>query len=184
MFIEKENFPFTKKLEENREVIREEFLNLPSQSFDPWVQQNMHGTGWSVFGIYANGEAIPKACAQCPNTAKIVGSIEGLSIAGFSQMAPGTHIKPHVGWAASVYRFHLGLVVPSGCKLRVAEETRYWSEGESWIFDDTIEHEAWNDSDSYRGILLLDFLRPELDSFATDNVPPEVRDYVALLKQH
>ncbi|MEU8157136.1 aspartyl/asparaginyl beta-hydroxylase domain-containing protein [Micromonospora sp. NPDC048986] len=27
-------------------------------------------------------------------------------------MAPGTHLKPHQGWVTTVYRAHLGLVVP------------------------------------------------------------------------
>ena len=182
MFIEKDNYPFTICLEDNWKAIRDEFINLPVQSFDPWVQQSMHGKGWSVFGLYASGEPIAKACDQCPKTAEILKSIEGLSIAGFSRMAPRTHIKPHIGWAASVYRLHLGLVVPLNCKLRVAGETRHWAEGECWIFDDTVEHEAWNDSDSDRGILLLDFLRPGYDSFADDTIPSEVQDYVKRLE--
>ena len=182
MFIEKDDYPFTICLEDNWKAIRDEFINLPVQSFDPWVQQSMHGKGWSVFGLYASGEPIAKACDQCPKTAEILKSIEGLSIAGFSRMAPRTHIKPHIGWAASVYRLHLGLVVPLNCKLRVADETRHWAEGECWIFDDTVEHEAWNDSDSDRGILLLDFLRPGHDSFADDTIPSEVQDYVKRLE--
>ena len=94
---------------------RNEYLALPVDQFDPWVQRQMHGGGWTVFGLYAVGQPISGACALCPNTAKAIQQIPGQSMAGFSRLAPHTHVKPHVGWAANVYRLHLPLVVPSGC---------------------------------------------------------------------
>jgi aspartyl/asparaginyl beta-hydroxylase (cupin superfamily) len=90
-------------------------------------------------------------------------------------MAPGTHIKPHVGWVRTVYRLHMGLVVPPDCALRVGAETRSWREGECLVFDDTVEHEAWNRSGDTRVVLLLDFLRPGVTSVALDVPPPEVQ---------
>jgi beta-hydroxylase len=102
-------------------------------------------------------------------------------MAGFSRLAPRTHVKPHVGWAASVYRLHLALDVPPGCRLRVAAETRSWQEGRCLIFDDTAEHEAWNDSALPRGVLLLDFLRPGFSGSVADHVPEEVQQYAARL---
>jgi beta-hydroxylase len=102
-------------------------------------------------------------------------------MAGFSRLAPRTHVKPHVGWAASVYRLHLALVVPPGCRLRVATETKSWEEGRCLIFDDTAEHEAWNDSELPRGVLLLDFLRPGFNGSVADHVPEEVHQYAARL---
>ncbi len=35
-------------------------------------------------------------------------------------------------------------------------------EGSAWVFDDTIEHEAWNRSGQTRVILLFEVWRPEL----------------------
>lgn len=102
-------------------------------------------------------------------------------MAGFSRLAPRTHIEPHVGWAASVYRLHLGLVVPPKCQLRVADQTKTWQEGRCLVFDDTVEHKAWNDSDSARGVLLLDFLRPGVEGTVADYVPDEVKQYVRQL---
>lgn len=88
----------------------------------------------------------------------------GLTTAGFSRLAPGTHIQPHVGYTSAVLRCHLGLVVPDeGCALRVGEDTRTWAEGRCVVFDDTVEHEAWNRSGSDRIVLLVDFLRPGAD---------------------
>lgn len=181
MFLDPCQFDFAAALEGQWEAIRAEYLALPGDSFDPWVQRSMHGDGWSVFGLYALGREIPGACEACPVTANALGRVPGLSMAGFSRLAPHAHVKPHVGWAASVYRLHLPLVVPPGCRLRVAGETRAWQEGQCLIFDDTVEHEAWNDSDLPRAVLLLDFLRPGVSSAAADHVPEKVQQYAAQL---
>ena len=130
-----------------------------------------------MFGLYALGKKIQGGCDACPATTEALASIPGLSMAGFSRLGPHTHVKPHVGWAASVYRLHLGLIVPSGCRLRVANETKIWKEGECLIFDDTLEHEAWNDSEMPRTVLLIDFLRPGLSGSVEDHIPEEVQEY-------
>ena len=93
--------------------------------------------------------------------------------AGFSAMAPETHIRPHVGYSDDVLRCHLGLITPKPlpdydrratgiwtaktCGLRVDDEFYYWEEGKAFVFDDTIQHEAWNWGDRTRFILLIDF---------------------------
>jgi beta-hydroxylase len=181
MFVDPKQFAFVADLEANWEAIRAEYLALPSDLFDPWVQRQMHGGSWTVFGMYAVGQPIPAACARCPRTSETLQRIPGLSMAGYSRLAPHAHVKPHVGWAKSVYRLHLGLVVPESCRLRVANETRSWQEGRCLIFDDTVEHEAWNDSDAPRGVLLLDFLRPGVSGEVHDHIPEEVRQYAEQL---
>lgn len=181
MFLDPRRFEFVTVLEAQWEAIRDEYLALADDLFDPWVQRSMHGDGWAVFGLYAVEQEIPGACSACPTTTQALRQVPGLSMAGFSRLAPHTHIKPHVGWAASVYRLHLPLVVPPGCRLRVADETRAWREGRCLIFDDTVEHEAWNDSGLPRGVLLLDFLRPGVRGTAADHVPEEVQQYAARL---
>jgi aspartyl/asparaginyl beta-hydroxylase (cupin superfamily) len=57
---------------------------------------------------------------------------------------------------------HLPLVVPEGCVYRVGNDVRKWQEGKAWVFDDTINHEARNDSDQSRTILLFDIWNPLL----------------------
>jgi aspartyl/asparaginyl beta-hydroxylase (cupin superfamily) len=57
---------------------------------------------------------------------------------------------------------HLPLIVPDGCWLRVGNETREWRDGELLIFDDSIEHEAWNDGTETRVVLLFEIWRPEI----------------------
>ena len=39
-------------------------------------------------------------------------------------------------------------------------EVKSWDEGESLIFDDTYEHEVWNDTSGFRAVLFVDFVRP------------------------
>ena len=177
MFVNAEQFPFLQGLKSHWTAIRDEYLSLPKQSFDPWVQQQMHGEGWSVYGLYALGKAIPAACSSCPVTADILAKLPGVSLAGFSLLAPQTRIEPHVGWAKSVYRLHLGLVVPPDCALKVGGEVKSWREGEILIFDDTVEHEAWNQSREYRATLMVDFLRPGVSHFSNDDIPEAVRRY-------
>jgi len=181
MFLDTRKVEFVAALEAQWEVIRAEYLALPGDLFDPWVQRRMHGGGWTVYGLFVVGQEIAAASAACPGTARALRQVPGLSMAGFSRLAPRTHVKPHVGWAASVYRLHLALVIPPGCRLRVAGETRSWQEGRCLIFDDTVEHEAWNDSELPRGVLLLDFLRPGISGSVADHVPEEVQQYAAQL---
>ena len=97
-----------------------------------------------------------------------------LTTAGFSRMAPGTHIAPHEGWVTTVYRVHLGLVVPDGSALRVGGETRTWREGELLVFDDTVEHSPWNRASTDRIVLLFDFSRPGQEDAVPDRLPPSV----------
>ena len=178
MFIEKDGFGFVSILEENWQTIREECLALPQDVFEPWVQREMYGEGWSVYGLYAFGSKIENALRQCPKTARLLAQIPRLTTAGFSKLAAHSHIKPHVGWVTTVYRAHLGLIVPENCALRVGEVVENWAEGKCLIFDDTVEHEAWNKSDQDRIVLLFDFARPEIENFQPDIPPAEVRKFI------
>jgi beta-hydroxylase len=80
----------------------------------------------------------------------------------FSILTPGSRISAHRGVYNGVLRYHLALMVPSRperCAIRIDGQTRHWEEGKSLIFDDTREHEVWNDSDEGRVVLFVDFLR-------------------------
>ncbi len=175
VFIDDARFPFLAELGRAWRDIRAECLALDDASFEPWVQREMYGTGWSVYALVAFGTRIDAALANCPRTADALGRVPGLTTAGFSRMVPGTHIRPHEGWVTTVYRAHLGLVVPGGdCALRVGSQTRAWQEGGLLVFDDTVDHEAWNYSATTRTVLLFDFLRPGRTMDEVDDLPPEV----------
>ena len=178
MFIRADQFEFVSDLKKNWREIQAEYLALAEDVFEPWVQREMYGKGWNVYVLQAFGKRIEPALATCPRTALHVSMIPGLITAGFSRLEPQAHIKPHIGWVQSVYRLHLGLVVPELCGLRVGNEIRSWTEGECLIFDDTVEHEAWNKSNQIRAILLLDFLRPGLNDSSGDVMPGKVKRFV------
>ena len=81
----------------------------------------------------------------------------------FSILAPGYHIPAHKGVTKGILRSHLGLIIPKErekCRIRVDDVITPWKEGEIFVFDDTYEHEVWNDTDEERVILLFDFDRP------------------------
>ena len=178
MFVDTRGLGFVGALESRWEAIRAEYLALSDDAFEPWVQREMYGTGWNVYGLWAFGERIEGALAECPNTAKALSEVPGLSTAGFSRLHAGAEIAPHVGWVKTVYRAHLGLVVPDDCAIRVGDETRVWAEGRCLVFDDTVEHEAWNRSGETRAVLLFDFSRPGMEHLPLDEPPPEVREMV------
>ena len=178
MFLDPRQFPFVRDLESAWTNVRDECLDLPESTFEPWVQREMYGEGWSVYGLIAFGKRIDEALQACPKTAALLTRVPGLTTAGFSRMAPGTHIRPHVGWVQTVYRLHMGLIVPPDCAMRVGVETRSWREGECLVFDDTVEHEAWNRSAQTRVVLLLDFLRPGFTSADADVPPSEVEEMI------
>lgn len=180
MFYNPAAFPFTDSLIKHWKLIRDEYLALAHDAFDPWVQRGMYEEGWSVFGLCALGKRINAASDRCPQTAKILAGIPNLTLAGFSRLAPHTHIQPHTGWAKNEFRLHLGLVVPPKCQFRVGQETRHWQEGGCLIFEDTTEHEAWNDSDSVRAVLLLDFRKPGLKN-ASEEISEDALNYAKQL---
>jgi beta-hydroxylase len=168
VFLDPTQYPFTQALEANWQSVRGELDRLSKDNFMAWPDRFLYGqpdrqrygSGWDVFGLYAFGQKIKRNCALCPQTSRLVEEIPGLTTAGFSWLEPGTHIKPHVGYASNVLRCHLGLIVPGDCALRVGPETRTWQEGRCMVFDDTTEHEAWNRSDRSRVVLIIDFTRP------------------------
>jgi beta-hydroxylase len=176
MFYNPNLFDFTNTLVKHWKIIRDEYLALPQDIFDPWVQRDMYKGDWSVFGLFALGKRISAGCDRCPQTAKILEGIPNLTLAGFSRLAPHTHIEAHTGWAKNEFRLHLGLVVPPNCKLRVGEEVKHWQAGHCLIFEDTTEHEAWNDSDLVRTVLLLDFSKPSLEIFF-EEISPDALNY-------
>jgi aspartyl/asparaginyl beta-hydroxylase (cupin superfamily) len=80
----------------------------------------------------------------------------------FSMLRPRTHIPPHWGMLNTRLICHLPLIVPQGCRLRVGNHERTVEAGKLMIFDDSINHEAWNDSDEVRIVLLFEIWNPAL----------------------
>src|SRR4051812_4719038 len=127
------------------------------------------GGDWSVLALCEQGWLDPKHVASCPRTWDTllrhapVPRVPGWGpSAVFSLLKAGAHIGAHTGMYDTHLICHLPLIVPPGCRFRVGDEVREWEVGKLLIFDDTIEHEAWNDGPEDRVVLIFDIWRPEL----------------------
>jgi aspartate beta-hydroxylase len=119
--------------------------------------------GWDIRRLASFTTRIPEVCACCPATAALLDRIPGLTgTAGFGVMLPGTHLTAHCGNTKAKVRCHLGIDVPSGCRLRVGSETREWIQRGWLMFDDSFEHEVWHDGDRTRVVFILDVYHPDL----------------------
>jgi aspartate beta-hydroxylase len=138
-----------------------------SLPLDQWRDLN-RSLRWSAFHLFQNGRAVEENCARCPETVATLQSMPQPQLPGrspsamFSILAPKTTIPPHTGISNTRLVVHLPLIVPEGCRFRVGGETRTWKRGQAWVFDDTIEHEAVNDSVEPRLILIFDIWQPAI----------------------
>ena len=164
------DFDWISRLETNYGIIRSEYQRLRAlvgtQPHHQGIADGLATKGnWETLYLYAGGRQIKSHQEVCPETTKILRSIRGVGSAGqayFSVLTPETFIRPHGGPTNTRLRCHLGLITPEKCGLRVGSETREWKEGKCLVFDDSFEHEVWNDSHEERVVLLFDFWHPEL----------------------
>jgi aspartate beta-hydroxylase len=180
-FFDRDHFPWLDSLEAQTELIRAEALALlkAGNGIRPYVRladgtpENKwsaldNSLDWSAAFLWEYGVADPQVCERCPATAAFLGKIVDNRIPGksptafFSVLQPGKRIPPHTGVTNTRSIVHLALTVPEKCGFRVGGETRLWEEGRAFVFDDTIEHEAWNDSDHPRIVLIFDVWNPYL----------------------
>jgi aspartate beta-hydroxylase len=180
-FYPREQFPWLDALEAATDDICGELEAAlrRGRGFEPYLQSNsaqpMTGdTGladnldWSAFFLVKNGEVVADNATMCPKTMAALEQAPLPRVRGrdpmvlFSVLKPGVRIPPHNGYLNSRLICHLPLIVPPGCHFRVGNEQRDWRKGKAWVFDDSIEHEAWNSSPETRVILLFDIWRPEL----------------------
>jgi aspartyl/asparaginyl beta-hydroxylase (cupin superfamily) len=142
---------------------------------DQWKELNK-SRRWSAYFLWNQGVAQQGHLARCPRTAAALKGAPQCDVARrgptafFSVLDAGTRIPPHTGVTNTRVIVHLPLIVPPGCGFRVGSETREWLPGKAWVFDDTIEHEAWNSSDTPRAILIFDVWNPFLSAAERDLV--------------
>lgn len=168
-FYDKKLFSFLEQIENNFEIIRNELIQLiESNKEENWLQtfpnyvKSEKQKAWKVFSFLFFSMKFPSHAALCPKTAELIYNIPEIMSCDYSYLKANTKILPHKGYSRMVLRCHLPLIVPNGdlCGLKVGTETRYWKEGELLIFDDSFEHEAWNDSNKDRVVLMFDIPNP------------------------
>lgn len=124
---------------------------------------------WNVFYLRWDCRDIIENIALCPETGRELSTIPNRSaMAFYSALCGGAHIPAHVGSMGVVITVHLGLIVPDGCTLRVADQTQHWKEGRCLAFQDAFEHEARNESGRTRVNLMFDVWHPDLTPFERD----------------
>jgi len=123
---------------------------------------------WTAVHLFKDGiaqpclEHFPKTEAAFENVPVVIFNGQPMEIF-FSVLKPGIHIPPHFGTANTRLTSHLPLIIPSeNCRIRVADQTHFWKEGELFLFDDGWDHEAWNDSEQTRVVLIFEAWRPDL----------------------
>ncbi len=177
-FYERREFPWLDAVEAAADKIHSELKSVIGGDFRPYVTQALgrpqsdrsgllNNPSWSAYFLYKDG-AEQAGAARCPRTIAALAAAPLTRIPNrtpsilFSKLAAGAHIPAHTGMLNARLICHLPLIVPEGCEFRVGNEVRPWIEGNAWVFDDTIEHEAWNRSGEDRYVLLFDVWRPEL----------------------
>ncbi len=118
---------------------------------------------WKTFFLAGIGMDCRDNAARCPQTMRLLQRIPGMTTAFFSILSPGKHIPPHRGAYNGLLRLHLALQVPEPreqVRIRIGNRICEWQEGRALIFDDSFNHEVWNDTDGYRVVLFVDFARP------------------------
>ena len=180
-FYDPQKFQWVEELNAATAAIRDELNRVIdlNDAFVPYVQRNidtpasdshgmMNNPNWSAWYLWKDGKAVAENIDQCPATAAALRKIPLADIPGaspsalFSVLRAGARIPPHTGVTNTRLICHLPLIVPDQCGFRVGNESRAWVEGETWIFDDTIEHEAWNNSGEDRYVLIFDIPQPHM----------------------
>ena len=181
-FFDRLNFDWVPQVEAATADIREEIVSLMRagiEGFRPYIQSDsnrprlddnrlLDSADWSALFLCENGNVSDELVARCPRSWEAVQAAplprmpKSAPTVMFSLLRPGARIAPHTGMHNTRLTCHLPLIVPPDCGFRVGNEVREWEEGKLLIFDDTIEHEAWNDSSEDRVVLIFDIWRPEL----------------------
>ena len=179
-FFARAHFPWLAEIEAKTDVIRAELEAIlaedasavqPYIAMPPGTPPNKwspldHSLAWGALHLWKDGKRDDAVCARAPLTAAAIAALPLSDLPGrtptvfFSLLQPHAHLPAHTGVSNVRTIIHLPLIVPPGCRFRVGGETRDWRVGAAWAFDDTIEHEAWNESDAMRAILIFDVWNP------------------------
>lgn len=171
-------FPWVKALEEATPQIRKELeaylaagplrrvgeVNGLDPDSDDGLKSAPVGTGtWRAVLFYACGKWIPQTAKHFPTAVRLLDDVNPKAHVGFSALEPHSHIAPHTGANRGALRFQLPIIVPGeygDCRIRVKDNMVKWREGEAVIFDLIHDHEAWNDSDELRVLLMVEIIQP------------------------
>jgi aspartate beta-hydroxylase len=204
-WFEREQFPFLRTLEQATTEIRDELLGVLADEteFNPYIDMPANAPAatifgplnrspnWSAYHLFRHGQRVEEHCRRCPMTTALLESLPLLRIPDhspeilFSLLKPHTHIPPHAGVINGRLTVHLPLIVPENCgALRAGGDARGWRDGECLIFDDSYLHEAWNDSEQTRVVLILDVWNPYLSEVEREALATAIAAVGSFHRQH
>lgn len=167
-FFDASAFSWNQYLTANYPEIRQELAWLIARSGEltPYFDANLQipPSNWKTISFCTWGMKVHENLRRFPAISRLLSEVPGLISCSFSLLEPHSRIKPHFGDTNGVFRVHMGIQVPAGlpqCGFRVNGEDRAWHEGELLVFLDANLHEAFNDSDARRYVLIMDIVRPE-----------------------
>jgi aspartate beta-hydroxylase len=196
-FFERSEFPWLDAFEAATAEVRAELLRVlvaDREGLQPYIdfpaglpldqfRELNRSRRWSAYFLWNQSEPVAGHIARCPVTAQMLETTPRCRVARraptafFSILDANTRIPPHTGITNTRLTVHLPLVVPPGCGFRVGATTREWIPGQAWVFDDTVEHEAWNPSDTPRAILIFDIWNPLLTAAERDMIQTATEIY-------
>jgi aspartate beta-hydroxylase len=161
-----QEFAVVRDLERMAPRIAGEFRALDGGRFHDEGQPIGRTGRWSVFVLYERGRWNEENCRLCPATTAVLEAHRtAISLNGmiyFSCLDPNTRLAAHRGPTNLRLRCHLGIEIPHECGLRVGGVSGTWRAGRCIVFDDSLEHESWNESDRRRVVLVVDVWHPDL----------------------
>ena len=180
-----ERYPVTSILEDASAMIRSEFFDR-TRSPERWPEYREAVAAdrkWRACWFYRGGQRLSETAALYPRTSALIDEHSGpggplastLGDCFLSRLESKGRIPPHNGLCNISLVGHLALSVPPRCGIRVGAESRGWEEGKCLVFDDTFEHEAWNDSDADRYVLVFVLWQ--------DGVTPIEREFMGIIRR-
>jgi aspartyl/asparaginyl beta-hydroxylase (cupin superfamily) len=196
-FYDREEFPWLPEVEAATDDIRAELTAVlddevaaadlepymqrsDTEPLEQWMELNK-SLKWSAYHFAIYGRHFTKHRERCPRTAALLDRMPQPDIQNrcpaslYSILEPHTHIPAHNGVANFRLLCHLPLILPGNCRFRVGGSIREWKMGEAMVFDDSIEHEAWNDSDQRRAVFIFDIWHPWLSADERDYIRRSLR---------
>lgn len=173
------DFEFCEKLKKSYKIIRKEFLSITKDASklieegnNVWAgalteEAGGYGLGWKTLVLMDRGMWDSTNCHLFPKTAKAVekSGIPCVEVF-FASMEANSNILMHSDFTNFVLTSHLAIDIPDNgqnkCRLTIGDTTKEWINGDMMLFDTSIMHDAVNESDRTRYILMFRLWHPDL----------------------
>ncbi|GFH56818.1 hypothetical protein CTEN210_13294 [Chaetoceros tenuissimus] len=179
-----DNISWAKKLQQNYKQILKEFTSVIDNKEKLAAGNNVwagalteeaggYGKGWSTLVLKDRGIWDETNCNLFPKTAKLIqkSGVPATEVF-FASMKPHSEIKLHSDFTNFVLTSHLALQIPQNgenkCRLTIGDEVRQWKNGEVMVFDTSLMHDAINETDETRYILMFRIWHPDLTEVERD----------------